>query len=206
MAKLISVNNGYKNWFFYKTLSMYPNNIFLSDSIFDENNKLKHDFFYNKNIIKNIIKNSINNKILYSYCIYKYSYKKQINSNLLKILFFCYEWHKQALAEAIAINEISSFAAEQISLSIIDEQLLEKLKQENLAKIKNCFFIDIHFPFSVLEQLTENDQFLIKELNNYGINFMDSDITKIAITFFDLNHNFFLLTDDLLSIFKKLFK
>jgi hypothetical protein len=206
MAKLISAKNEYKNWFFYKTLSIYPDNIFLSDMFFNENNKLKKDFFYDKNIIRKIIKNSINNKFLYSNYFYNYSYRKQINKNLLNILCFCYEWHKKASAEVIAINEIASFAAEQISLSVIDEQLLEKLKQENLAKIKNCFFIDIHFPFSVLEQLTENDQFLIKELNNYGINFMDSDITKIAITFFDLNHNFFLLTDDLLSIFKKLFK
>jgi hypothetical protein len=125
---------------------------------------------------------------------------------LLNILFFCYEWHKKSLAEVIAINEIARVAAEEISLSVIQEQLLENLKQENLAKIKNYFFIDVHFPFSVLEQLTENDQFLIKELNNYGINFMDSDITKIAVTFFDVNHNFFILTDDLLSIFKKLLK
>jgi hypothetical protein len=62
MAKLISSKNEYKNWFFYKTLSIYPGNIFLSDIFFDKNNKLKKDFFYNKNMIRDIIKKSNNNK------------------------------------------------------------------------------------------------------------------------------------------------
>lgn len=184
----------------YKKISdNYLNNN--SDNILIENM-----LFFKYNLKKICIK-FIENRYKYKGIIYNFFYKKIYNNNLLQIMNFCYDWHKNISFEYKAIEQIAIESCQKIINEVPSDIIIQKINEINYLKLRKYFAIDIYYFSSLFKYLTKKEQMLLNELKYYGINLFASDQTKVQVT---LNNEIFFFNlreqEDIIVILRQFMK
>lgn len=181
----------------------------ISDNYLNNNNAqmLIENMLFFKYNLKIMYRKFVENKYKYKYIVYNFFYKKIYNNNLLQIMNFCYDWHKNISFESKAINQIAMESCQRIINEVPSDIIIQEMNEINYLKLRKYFAIDIYYFSSLFKYLTKKEQILLNELKYYGINLFASDQTKVQVT---LNNEIFFFNlreqEDIIVILRQFMK